>query len=258
MVHAGDAQEGEHHMPTGTLGVDSLSPVKASSVNVAKTLLKKTPAFWGRYFTFKGDTDPGQYQKTTEKQVLANNGIRLIPYARQTNHVGEGTDRGTSDGIRNAEAFVDALGVDLLKAQGGKFYIFLDVEPEDPLSTAYYTGWSKGLASRGKALSGDAVELLPCVYLNTRDKPTLNALNAAVAAGARCEGVQVARYFGEQAHGFPGPFDWNPTFIKPVVPLTTPIIAWQYIGNFQNLLDAQQFNPNLDQAAFVSRLAQPM
>ena len=245
-------------MPVGTLGVDSLSPVKASSIIVAKTLLKKTPAFWGRYFTFKGDTNSGQYQKTTEKQVLADNGIRLIPYARQTNHVGEGKDRGTFDGTRNAEAFVDALGVDLLKAQGGKFYVFLDVEPEDPLSTDYYRGWSAALVSRGKALSGDAVELLPCVYLNTRDDDTLDALNAAVAAGARCEGVQVARYFGTQAHGFPGPFDWNPGFIKPVVALTTPIIAWQYIGNFRNLLDASQSNPDIDQAAFVARLAQPM
>jgi len=245
-------------MPVGTLGVDSLSPVKASSVALAKTLLKQKPMFWGRYITFRGDADPGQYQRSTEKQLFADNGIRLIPYARQTPHVGEGAARGTSDGVRNAEAFVGALGADLLKAQGGKFYIFLDVEPETPMSKEYYAGWSAALVTRGKALSGNAVELLPCVYLNTRDKPTLNALNAAVAAGSRCEGVTVARYFAPEKHNYPGPFDWDDDFTKPLVALTTPIIAWQYIGNFQNLLDAAQSNPAVDQNAFVARLAQPM
>src|SRR5216684_3221509 len=98
-------------MPKGTLGVDSLSPVTASSITVAETLLKTTPAFWGRYITFQGDPSPGQYQRTTEKAQFANNGIRLIPYARQTDHVGDGNARGVSDGNRNAEAFVSSLGV---------------------------------------------------------------------------------------------------------------------------------------------------
>jgi hypothetical protein len=245
-------------MPTGTLGVDSLNPVTASAITVAKTLLGgRAPAHWGRYITFQGDTNPGEYQSATEKVLFANNGIRLIPYARQTNNVGSNNARGTADGTRNAEAFVGSLGADLLKAQGGKFYIFLDVEPDVPMSQDYYAGWSTALVSRGMALTNNAVDLQPCVYLNPSDPTTITALNNAVAAGARCEGVTVARYFGAHATGFPGPFDWNNDFIKPKVPLTPTVIAWQYIGNFENLLDAAQSNPNNDQAAFLARLALP-
>jgi hypothetical protein len=243
-------------MAFGRLGVDSLNPVSGAPINVATQVLKTAPGFWGRYFTYRGDPDPGQYQRTTESHHFADNGFRLLPYARQTHHVGGTRDQGISDGIRNAEAFVDALTVPLLRAQGGKFCIFLDVEREVPLSKDYYTGWSEALTARGAELSDNTLELLPCVYLNLSDANTGNTLNAAIVSGAKCEGLSVARYYSATAHNYPGPFPWDPNFLKPAVPLIPPIVIWQYLGDYRGV-DAAQINPALNEKLVLEKLAQP-
>ena len=125
-------------MPVGLLGVDSLAPVTAAAVTAATSVIKTTPAFWGRYFTFANDPDGGQYQKATERTVLSNNNIRVLPYARQTGNVGGTATMGTRDGTRNAEAFFASFDLTLLQDQGSDFYMFLDVEPAISLSPDYY------------------------------------------------------------------------------------------------------------------------
>src|SRR5262249_33659834 len=142
-VHASVAGEGA--MPVGLLGVDSLATVTSRTITTATSVIKTPPAFWGRYFTFGNDPDRGQYQKGTEKKPFSDNNLRVLPYARQTSNVGGSAATGTRDGTRNAEAFFAAFDLDLLKDQGGQFYMFLDVEPSTPLSSAYYTAWASAV-----------------------------------------------------------------------------------------------------------------
>jgi hypothetical protein len=243
-------------MPVGLLGVDSLASVTEAAVTAATGVVKTPPAFWGRYFTFANDPDPGQYQKATEKTVLSNHNIHVLPYARQTGHVGGTAAAGTLDGTKNAEAFFASFELALLQGQGNDFYMFLDVEPSTPLSMDYYTAWASALASRSTTLSNGTVSLSPCVYLNPSDQTTCSKLNAAVAAGAACKGVMVARYFLPSVANYPGPFPWNPQFFSGKVPLTPPVIAWQYVGDFKNV-DAVQIDPAIASGDFLSHLCQP-
>src|SRR5712675_1075112 len=111
----------------------------------------------------------------------------------------------------------------------------------------------EALTAKGAELSNNTLELLPCVYLNLSDANTANTLNAAILSGAKCEGLSVARYYSAAAHNYPGPFVWDPNFLKPAVPLI-PRSSSQYLGDYQGV-DAAQVNPALNEKLVLEKLA---
>ena len=81
--------------------------------------------------------------------------------------------------------------------QGGRFFLFLDVEAERPLSVAYYTGWASTVSEHSRARTLGAVEIRPCVYASQSDVPTWKAIAKAGTNGIPCDGVWVARWLEE-------------------------------------------------------------
>ena len=145
----------------------------------------------------------------------------------------------------------------VLQAQGGQFYIFLDVEANPALSSDYYTGWAQGLADESNSLSAGAVQVLPCIYCGQAQSASWDALQAATAAGAPCYGVWIARYYtGQCAMG-----DWLSNIVTPASPspFPWPILAWQYAENCNNgAIDCSQTNPAIDlQAQLLNFLVLP-
>jgi hypothetical protein len=237
-------------MAKGFPGADSCTPVTEKMIEGATKLLGSAPVFWGRYFTSVSTAGTVEYRHSTESPALNAAGIRLLPVGRQTGHVGGSSEQGIADGTANAQDFISTFGAEVLAEQGGRFYLFLDVEGSPSLSQDYYAGWVQGLtaeaasASAGSSSEG-SVQILPCVYATQSDKETWLAVAAAVGAGVPCYGAWIARYYtGECAMG-----DWRPEIVTPAapVPLPCPILAWQYAGNCMNgEIDCSQTNPEMN------------
>jgi len=232
-------------MAQGEPGADSSSHVTSSLIEEVTTFFGTTPVFWGRYFTSVTTSGSVEYRHATESQPLHAAGIRLLPVARQTAHVSGTGEQGIADGNANAEDFITTFGAELLASQGGKFYMFLDVEGSPSLSAAYYAGWAQGLAEAAESLSGGTVQMVPCVYGTRSDTATWSAVAEAMAAGTPCAGAWIARYFtGQCAMG-----EWDDAVLTPAAPnpMPCPILAWQYAGNCLNgAIDCSQTNPNID------------
>ena len=237
-------------MPQGFPAADSGLPVTTPRIEAATTLLGARPAFWGRYFTSVGTTESVQYC-AEENGPLNAAGIRLLPIGWQTEKVNGSETQGVSDGSNNAQSFIATFGASFLASQGGKFYLFLDVEGSPSLSSAYYTGWAQGLAQQSAAmcqsagLASDAVQLLPCVYGTQGDTETWSALASATSANAPCMGVWIARYDPNDCQLA----DWSAVKVTPVSPKPFPftILAWQLSGNcLSGQIDISQINPSLD------------
>ncbi len=242
-------------MAQGQPGADSSRPVTASMIQAATDLLGATPVFWGRYFTSVATTGNVEYRHAIENPVLNGAGIQLLPVARQTARVNGTAEHGLADGVANAKDFITTFGLDLLVAQGGQFYIFLDVEGTPTLSQDYYTGWVQGLAQESAASGEGQVEILPCVYALQSDSTTWSAVSAAADSGVSCNGAWIARYFtGKCEVG-----DWNDAVVTPKVPIPCPILAWQYAGNcLDGAIDCSQTNPDIDlQAQLLNFLVLP-
>jgi hypothetical protein len=234
-------------MAQGSPGADSSAPVTTSLIQSAASLLGAPPVFWGRYFTSVSTKGSVEYHHATENQPLNAAGIRLLPVGRQTANVGGTTQQGITDGSANAKDFISTFGASVLAAQGGKFYMFLDVEGSPSLSQAYYTGWAQGLAQESQALSASdaSVQVLPCVYATQGDTVTWTAVQAAMNAGVACYGAWIARYYTSQCTMG----DWLDAIVTPSepAPFPCPILAWQYAGNCLNgQIDCSQTNPHLD------------
>ncbi|HUA99537.1 MAG TPA: hypothetical protein VMA34_14500 [Terracidiphilus sp.] len=232
-------------MPQGRPAADSFSPVSAGLIETTTNLLGAPPAFWGRYFTSVAAGGGAEFRRAAENQMLNAAGIRVLPVARQTQNVSGSAAQGTADGAANARDFIVTFGLSLLAAQGGNFYIFLDVEGDPSLSTDYYTGWVQGLAAEAQALSSGSVTMLPCLYASQADATTWSALGAAISAGAPCHGAWIARY----PAGDGSMIEWSDTVVTPVLPspFPVPILAWQYAGNCLNgQIDCSQTNPGID------------
>lgn len=237
-------------MAQGLPAADSSIPVSADLVASAMALMGATPAFWGRYFTSISTSGSVEYRHAIENPVLGGAGIRLLPVCRQTTHVAGDAQQGYVDGMANAQDFIETFGVAVLGAQGGVFYMFLDVEGDPQngspsLNADYYTGWSQGLAQQARTMSGGTVQIMPCLYGAESDQTTWDALAAAVNAGAPCRGVWVARYYsGQCTLG-----DWLPEIVSPksTAPFTLPILAWQYAQEcLSGQIDCSQINPGID------------
>ena len=232
-------------MPQGSPAADSSMPVSASLIQATTNFLGATPVFWGRYFTSVTANGGVEYRHAAENQLLNAAGIRVLPVARQTENVGASAAQGAADGAANARDFIVTFGLSVLVAQGGSFYIFLDVEGNPSLSTAYYTGWAQGLAAEAQTLSSGSVQILPCLYGPQGDTTTWSALGAAMNAGAPCHGAWIARY----PAGDGATIDWSDAEVTPALPspFPVPILAWQYAGNCLNRqIDCSQTNPAID------------
>jgi hypothetical protein len=146
----------------------------------------------------------------------------------------------------------------VLVAQGGVFYILLDVEGSPSLSQAYYTGWAQGLTQTSLGLSNGMVQILPCVYASQGDDTTWEAVAAAMSAGVPCQGAWVAHYYSEDNCEM---IPWADELVTPAspAPFPCPILAWQYAGNCLNgQIDCSQTNPEVDiQAQLLNFLVLP-
>ena len=241
-------------MPQGLPGADSILPVTDALIKSTADLFGATPAFWGRYFTSVTTTGSTEYHHAKENGPLNKAGIRLLPIARQTNHVNGTQEQGVADGRANAKDFIATFGAAFLASRGSQFFMFLDVEGDPSLSAPYYTGWAEGLAVESAAqcekagIQADAVEVFPCVYGTQSDITTWKALATAEADGALCGGLWIARYFPNDCKLA----DWNEHKVTPAAPNPFPftILAWQFSGNcLSGKIDCSQTNPNLDAQA---------
>lgn len=233
----------------GIAGADSLQAVQATMIPEAQKLMGALPRFWGRYF--KGNLNFGEYRRAIENKPLRNAGIRLLPISRQTNRVDETQQIGEQLGTLHARDFLNTFGESYLASQQiDGFYLFLDVEPTDPLSVGFYLGWSTAVIK-----SSTKVRLLPAVYLNAADSTTTKNLSTAMKSGAQCHGLWVANYGSNQALISP----WNKDKAKVATPVPCKVLIHQYAGDIKNgLYDFNQMNPFLDnQELVLKRLILP-
>jgi hypothetical protein len=234
-------------MAQGQPGADSSIPVTTSLIQKATDLYGTTPVFWGRYFKSPTATTSTEYRHKTENGPLNAAGIRLLPIAQQTTNVGGDLAQGQADGALNAQDFVETFGVATLNSQGNQFIMVLDVEGDPELNPDYYTGWTQGLISTAQKMSGNTVQMLPCLYASRGHTDTWNALQTAMDAGAPCAGVWVARYMDSLVSGKMG--EWSDSTVTPTAPDPFPatILAWQYAENCLNkTIDCSQTNPSID------------
>lgn len=236
--------------PLTLSGVDSLSRVNSNAlIQRATSHLGAKPLYWGRYFSGVHFHGVGEYMRAEESRTLHRADIRVLPIGRFTTQVGLGVEEGRRDGQDQAGDLIASFGEDYLASQGGEFYLFLDVEPSDPLSSAYYSGWSQAVESISKK-----VTLLPCVYLNRSDSNTSKALSRAIRAGASCHGLWIANYTDNR---FP-----RRTFDERLATTATavdvPTLFWQYAGDIDHsIFDFSLSNPDEDASGILSRLILP-
>jgi len=240
-----------HGSPPLTLsGTDSMSRVNSNAlIQRATGHLGTKPLYWGRYFSGVDFSGAGEYMRAEESRILNRADIRVLPIGRFTTQVGLGIEEGKRDGQDQAGDLIASFGEDYLVSQGGEFYLFLDVEPSDPLSTAYYTGWSRAV----EAIS-QRVKILPCVYLNRSDSTTSRALARAMDNGASCHGLWIANFTDNR---FPRmTFDAN--HARTATPVDAPVLFWQYAGDIdQSIFDFNLSNPDADASGILSRLVLP-
>jgi hypothetical protein len=234
------------------VGADENAIVTQARIDVAKQQTGHTIEFWGRYFKDPGNTSPEQYQPKREAALLNQKNIRVLPIGRQTGHVAGSASLGRSDGGTNAKAIIAAFGTQVLGGLPQGLLVFLDVEgaPNPSLSVDYYQGWADGLAQTAQAAG---VKLLPAVYGAHGDSPTWSHLAQAVAGGAACEGVWIARPGTLGCHALK-PFDESHVR-PPSLPHAIKILAWQAVLECHNL-DFSILNPDTD-AATLGKLVLP-
>jgi hypothetical protein len=223
----------------GALGVASLAPVTTALVDLATQLFGEPPRFWGRAF---GASD-GDAHTLDESAILRTRNIRVLPVSRRGARVRLGLAEGLSDGEADARDLVTQLGKANLVSQGGEVFLFLSVEPTDPLSTAYFEGWAAGLGC-----ASSSVTVHPCVRMAQTDDRTLTAILAAHADGVACRGAWIfnppdPRWKDRRKHE-PGPF--RPDKVELSAPLPCPVLLWQYADRYQGTLDCLMASPSLD------------
>lgn len=235
-------------------GVDTFFRVtKPRDIEDATEVLGTKPLFWGRYFSGVGYRGDGEYFRKLESPPLHLAGIRVLPIGRFTTQVGLGEKEGLRDGIDQAQDVVFSFGEDYLKSKGGEYYIFLDVEPETPLSKDYYLGWSKAVRS-----FSSKVKLLPCVYLNATDSRTSRALSLAMRNGAECEGLWIANYGNRFRKSSSPQLDFDSDDASPATSIPgVPVLLWQYAGEIDGDFDLNVSNPEIRDEEILNRLVLP-
>ncbi len=238
-------------MTARVVGADTAFPVTQPLITAATQAIGQKPAFWGRYFTSPQTTGNVEYRHRLEDAVLASNGIRVLPIARQTNDVGGTRADGQREGLANASDVIATFGEDYLAAQGGQFFLFLDVEGSGSsrLSADYFTGWADGLTAASKT-----VDILPCVYGLPGDAVTWTALARALSQGAKCRGLWLAHPLVST----PEPVAWNAALVRPSPDPGAPVLLWQYMFASGGVnVDRSLVNPAIDAQADLLRFLVP-
>jgi hypothetical protein len=237
-------------MAQGSPGADSSMPVTTviegkTLIALAQGLYGSTPVFWGRYFTSVATTDVVEYWHLKENQILLDSHIRVLPIARQTNRVYGTIVDGSADATANVEDLIKTFGEDYLASQGGKFFMFLDVEGIPSLSLSYFHGWANTLISHSSELTGGAVQILPSVYAAQGDHTTWENVAAACVQGAECRGIWVASWV---QHGCSKLVDWNDARVTPTVVLPCKVLIWQYSDDCHGGagFDCDEVSPSID------------
>jgi hypothetical protein len=124
------------------------------------------------------------------------------------------------------------------------------------MAAEYYAIWSKALVAQATDLSQGRVKFHPAVYGSRSDDRTWSELKQAMANGAVCDGVWIARYF--QSHALR---PWNDSLVNPTVSLDCPVLAWQYWGSPDDAPEDLNFDENLASPAhfdiLLDRLIMP-
>ena len=248
-------------MAKGKPGADSSVLVTSqiggkSLVQLATDLYGEPPAFWGRYFTSPSTGGNVEYRHLKENRILRENGIRVLPIARQTKRVDGDAALGSADANANGHDILVTFDSGYLQTLGGEFYVFLDVEGTPSLSQAYYTGWANTLSEYSSKATGGAVTLLPCVYATHFDSLTWSAVADAVAAGVDCRGAWVARW---RHHGCHALDEWDDVLVQPKVQIPCPVLCWQYADDCHGAggFDCSQTNPAITVDDLLSHLILP-
>jgi hypothetical protein len=97
------------------VGADVNAIVTSKMIKTARDQTGQPIQFWGRYFKDAGNTKPEQYQPK-EAALLHEENIRVLPIARQTEHVSGSKAQGQDDGESNAGAIVAGFGATTLAA----------------------------------------------------------------------------------------------------------------------------------------------
>jgi hypothetical protein len=254
--------KGKNLMAKGKPGADSSVLVTnqiqgKTLVQLASDLFGGVPAFWGRYFTSVASSGNVEYRHLKENRILRQNGIRVLPIARQTRNVNGSQAQGSADAEANAEDLIITFGQDYLASQGSEFLMFLDVEGSPSLSAAYFTGWAQTLMAHSASITGGNVTILPCVYATRSDLATWQAVVDCAGQGILCQGAWVARWVQD---GCAGLEEWDDTRVSPKLQLPCKILAWQYSDDCWGGagFDCNQSNPNIDaDQEFLSMLVLP-
>jgi hypothetical protein len=208
-------------------------------IDKATKTMGTAPSFWGRYFTSAQTSGTVEYRHALENPILAARNIRVLPIARQTNHVGGTRATGYADGVANAADLVATFGADKLAQMPG-VCIFLDVEGSglSRLSADYYTGWVDGLGS-----APEGITILPCVYGIPGDVVSWTALAKAIAHGVDCHGLWMAHPLLTTKE----PVAWDDALVTPKPDPGARVLLWQYMFPRDGLMvDRDQVNPSLD------------
>src|SRR5215467_4403799 len=238
-------------MPTQILGIDSLvvSGRGALTNAASPNYLGQAPAFWGRYFYAPGQINSsGQrdsHYSAAENGFLRSNGIRLLPLARQTVHVGTDSATGSIDARHNVDAIFECFPPAYLAGSDPNVLVFLDVEPTHPLDPDYYAGWSSTITTYSGQVSGGSVRFKPAIYANTKDDRTWRNLASALAGGSSCFGVYVARYYYNHGNDPKPDHGWQPSVLTPTGGVTPPILAWQYWASADDAPADENFDTNI-------------
>jgi len=244
------------------LGIDSLAISSSSALlNAASSsYLGKKPQFWGRYFYAPGQMNSSGKKDThyssAENAFLHENGIRLIPIARQTVRVTRGATEGEEDAKLNCDAIFDAISATYLAATDPEVIIYLDVEQKTPVTADYYEAWAKTIYAYSQQKSANRVRFRPAVYTGPKSDQTWSSLRAALLNGAACYGAWIARYY----YGSPVPREWT---IDDETNLLTPnggtggvpILAWQYWASADDAPPALNFDTSIGKPAYADVLA---
>ena len=225
-------------------------------LTLATDLFGEPPVFWGRYFTSAGTGGTVEYRHRSENDPLRQKNIRVVPIARQTLRVNGTQADGSQDAQANVEDLIDTFGKGYLSASGGEILMFLDVEGSPSLTSTYYMGWAQTVVAHSRSYSDNAVTVRPCLYATQADDPTWKALVQAVAGGATCDGVWVARWMTK---GCAPIRPWSNALVTPDVKLPCDIFVWQYANECHGGggFDSNIINPNIDKTRFLGRCVLP-
>lgn len=245
------------------LGIDSIEPSGSPILgNAASTgYLGQMPQFWGRYFYAPGQRNAAghvdSHYASSENAFLRANGIRVLPIARQTALVGRDAAQATLDAQNNVAALFEVFPASYLSGADPDVLMFLDIEQDTPVSADYYGAWSDTLVSEAARLSSGRVRLHPAVYCGCKDTVTWAALNAAIAAGAACDGAWIARYY----YPGPQPHAWDDHLVLPAALPPCPMLAWQYWSSPDNAPESANFDASIVNTShadmLMSRLVMP-